>query len=141
LHRRQFYLPLFQTATNSNSALVKSPQEAITRSSGRVVPKPISAYERPRFESPGTFVANRQSQEFDSQAVRRFRPRGQKKEHLVVAVVSCQIRPAPAVPVRAFLEQSLKSGSAALHRKHVSLFAASPRGGQPSTSLDPAWTA
>jgi len=39
------------------------------------------------------------------------------------------------------LEQSLKSGSAALHRKHVSLFAAIPSGGQPSASLDPVWTA
>jgi len=39
------------------------------------------------------------------------------------------------------LEQSLKSGSAALHRKHVSLFAAIPSGGQPTTSLDPVWTA
>src|SRR6516225_11310638 len=39
------------------------------------------------------------------------------------------------------LEQSLKSGSAALHRKHVGLFTAIPRGGQPTTSLDPVWTA
>ena len=39
------------------------------------------------------------------------------------------------------LEQNIKSGSAALHRKHVSLFATIPCGGQPTTSLDPVRTA